>query len=80
MISKFEAKVHRLELVEGDGEKHVCIYTSEYTKKTRDKILTNQMNLRLLHMMEGYFTKLLIARSILMFFPSNLACTIMNNL
>ena len=39
-----------------------------------------KMCLRLVHMMEGHFTKLLISRSILMFFPSNLACTIINHL
>ena len=37
-ISTFRAKALRLELVEGDGEKNVCFYTSEYIKTTRDKI------------------------------------------
>ncbi len=29
----------------GGRGKHVCFYTSEYTKTTRDKIKTNQMDL-----------------------------------
>ena len=35
-----------MELVWGFGEKHACFYTSEYIKITRDKIKTNQMDLK----------------------------------
>ena len=47
-ISTFRAKALCPELIEGVGEKHVCFYTSECIKTTRDKISTNQMDLMII--------------------------------
>ena len=47
----------------------------QYVSEWGSFVACNRELLRLLHMMEAYFIKLHIARSILFFFPSNFACT-----
>ena len=47
-------------------------------EKSKFMLFGSEKKLRLLHMMETHFTKMLAARSIFKFSPSNFACIMIN--